>query len=129
MGAIHGRLLTAWSLAGVVGPLLVVYISQAAVAQGVPKAELYDTTLYVLPVLLVVGLVCNLLIRPVPSRYFMPPEQVAALQASQGAVATGGSFGIGLGGFSPGVALAWSFVVVPIAWGVWMTLAQVKNMF
>ncbi len=129
VGAIHGRLLTSWSLAGIVGPILVVYISQAASARGEPQSAVYDTTLYVLAVLLVVGLVCNLLMRPSPARYFMPLEELTALQASQGEVAAGGSFGIGLGGFSPGVALAWACVVVPIAWGVWMTLAQVKNLF
>ena len=129
VGAIHGRLLTAWSTAGVVGPLLVVYISEAATARGVPKSELYDTTLYVLPVLLAVGLVCNLLIRPLAPRHFMAPQEVAALQAGQGvAPAAGNSFGIGRGGFSAGVALAWLCVGLPIAWGVWVTLAQVGNM-
>jgi MFS family permease len=129
VGAIHGRLLTAWSTAGVVGPLLVVYISQAASAGGVPRSELYDTTLYVLSLLLIVGFVCNLLMRPMPTRYFMPADQVAAIQASRGAVSSGGSFGIGLGGFSRAVALAWACVVIPMAWGAWMTLSQVKNLF
>ncbi|WP_158742912.1 OFA family MFS transporter [Acidisphaera sp. L21] len=130
VGAIHGRLLTAWSTAGVLGPLLVSYISQAAGANGVPKTAIYDTTLYVLAVLLVIGLIANLLIRPLAQHHFMAPSEVAALQADQGPrLNEGGSFGIGLGGFSPGVAAAWLVVLVPIAWGVWMTLSQVANLF
>ena len=130
VGAIHGRLLTAWSTAGVLGPLLVSYISQTASANGVAKTAIYDTTLYVMAGLLVVGLVANLMIRPLASHHFMGPGEVAALRENQGMqVAPGGAFGIGLGGLTPGVAAAWALVVVPIAWGVWMTLSQVANLF
>jgi MFS family permease len=130
VGAIHGRLLTAWSTAGVIGPLLVSYISQAASLSGVPKTGIYDTTLYVLAVLLACGFVANLLIRPVSARTFMSPAELASARASQGGTeAASSDTAIGLGGFSGGVALAWLCVVVPIAWGVWMTLSQVANLF
>ncbi|HWK47778.1 MAG TPA: OFA family MFS transporter [Stellaceae bacterium] len=128
VGAIHGRLLTAWSTAGVLGPLLVSYISQAAGTRGVPTAAIYDTTLYVMAVLLVIGLIANLLIRPLASHHFMAPDEVATLQQSHGAAAES-AFGIGLGKMmTPGVALAWLCVLAPIAWGVWMTLSQVANL-
>ncbi len=64
VGAIHGRLLTAWSVAGVLGPVLVNYLRASQIASGVPKAESYTVTMYVMAVLLLCGLVCNLLIRP-----------------------------------------------------------------
>jgi MFS family permease len=34
VGAIHGRLLTAWSTAGIAGPVLVNYLHDTRVAQG-----------------------------------------------------------------------------------------------
>jgi MFS family permease len=69
VGAIHGRLITAWSAAAVVGPQLVNYVSTYQKAQGVPKAEAYNTTMYLMAGLLLVGLVCNLLVRPVAEEH------------------------------------------------------------
>jgi MFS family permease len=69
VGAIHGRLLTAWSLAGVAGPVLVNYLREWQIGQGVPKAEAYSFTMYVMASLLVVGFVCNLLVRPVSAEH------------------------------------------------------------
>ena len=64
VGAIHGRLLTAWSAAGVLGPQLVNYLRDWQIHHGVPKAEAYTVTMYVMAALLLCGLVCNLLVRP-----------------------------------------------------------------
>lgn len=69
VGAIHGRLLTAWSTAGVLGPALVSYIGQYQTQHGVPKAHQYDLTLYIMAGLLVVGLICDLIVRPVDSKH------------------------------------------------------------
>lgn len=69
VGAIHGRLLTAWSTAGVLGPVLVNYIREFQIERGVPKAEAYTVTMYIMAGLLVVGLVCNLLVRRVDERH------------------------------------------------------------
>ena len=69
VGAIHGRLLTAWSTAGVLGPALVSYIGKYQTDHGVPKAHQYDLTLYIMAGLLVVGLICDLLVRPVDAKY------------------------------------------------------------
>ena len=66
VGAIHGRLLTAWSAAGVAGPVLVNYIRQYQIDNGVAKADAYTVTMYIMAGLLLVGLVCNLLVRPLP---------------------------------------------------------------
>ena len=72
VGAIHGVLLTAWSAAGVAGPVLLNYIRQYEINSGVPKADAYGVTMYVMAILLVIGLLCNLAIRPVADRYYMP---------------------------------------------------------
>jgi MFS family permease len=68
VGAIHGRLLTAWSAAGVAGPVLVNYIREYQIDSGVPKAEAYTVTMYIMAGLLIVGFVCNLLVRPAGDR-------------------------------------------------------------
>jgi MFS family permease len=69
LGAIHGRLITAWSMAAVFGPQLVNYISTYRIEHGVARAEAYNATMYLMAVLLLVGLVCNLLVRPVDKRF------------------------------------------------------------
>ncbi|HEX5832175.1 MAG TPA: OFA family MFS transporter [Gemmatimonadaceae bacterium] len=73
VGAIHGRLLTAWSTAGVLGPVLVNYIREYQIGRGVPKAEAYSLTMYLMAGLLVIGFVCNLAVRPVHPRHHVPP--------------------------------------------------------
>ncbi len=69
VGAIHGRLITAWSIAALVGPSLVNYISTANIESGMSKAQAYNSTMYFMAVLLGVGLVANLLVRPVDAKY------------------------------------------------------------
>ena len=59
VGAIHGRLLTAWSTAGIIGPVVVNYIREFEIAAGVPRDHVYDVTMYILAGMLVGGLVCN----------------------------------------------------------------------
>ena len=71
VGAIHGRLLTAWSAAGVFGPVLVNYIRQYQIDHGVAKADAYSFTMYLMAGLLLVGLICNLLVRAVHERHFI----------------------------------------------------------
>ncbi|HET8996554.1 MAG TPA: OFA family MFS transporter [Acetobacteraceae bacterium] len=74
VGAIHGWLLTAWSAAGVFGPVLVNYIRQYEVTHGVPKADAYNYTMYIMAGLLIVGLICNLFISAVHERHHMGEE-------------------------------------------------------
>jgi MFS family permease len=69
VGAIHGRLLTAWAVAGVLGPVLVNYIRQFQIDHGVPKAQAYSITMYVMCALLLVGFLCNFAMRPVEERF------------------------------------------------------------
>jgi hypothetical protein len=69
VGAIHGRLLTAWSTAGVLGPLIVNAIADARIAAGVTGPGRYTLSFSIMVGLVVVGFVCNELIRPVADRY------------------------------------------------------------
>ena len=72
VGAIHGRLLTAWSAAGILGPSLVVYIKNRALANGVPVEQSYNQVLYIMAGILILGLISNLLVKPVSSKYHQP---------------------------------------------------------
>jgi MFS family permease len=71
VGAIHGRLITAWSAAAVIGPALINKLFEARVAAGVPKAQAYNGTLQLMAVLLAVGLIANLLVRPVHTKHHL----------------------------------------------------------
>jgi len=77
VGAIHGLLLTAWSAAGIFGPVLVNYIREYNVTHGVPKAQAYNTTMYIMAGLLVVGFICNYFVKAVSSRFHMSSEPSA----------------------------------------------------
>ncbi|MDB5618320.1 OFA family MFS transporter [Tardiphaga sp.] len=131
VGAIHGRLLTAWATAGIIGPVVVNYIREFQIAAGVPQARVYDFTMYILAGMLVVGLICNFLVRPLAAHWFMKPEEVAALQAKGAAAANvgGGSYGIGKGGLDARTAAFWAFVGIPLAWGIWITLQNAVRIF
>ncbi len=76
VGGIHGRLLTAWATAGVLGPVLVNYIREYQIEHGVAKADAYTTTLYIMAALLMVGFLCNLLMKEVHERHYMKHGEV-----------------------------------------------------
>jgi MFS family permease len=129
VGAIHGRLLTAWSTAGIVGPVVVNYIREFEITAGVPRDHVYDVTMYVLAGMLVIGLLCNMMIKPLADKWFMKPEALAALQAKRGAPTLEGDYGIGKGGLDAKALAFWCFVGIPIAWGVWITLKNAAIIF
>ncbi len=78
VGAIHGRLLTAWSAAGVFGPVLVNYIREYQIDHGVVKADAYSITMYIMAGLLLIGLICNLAMRPVSEHHHLPGQEADA---------------------------------------------------
>jgi len=127
VGAIHGRLLTAWSTAGILGPVVVNYIRDAQIAAGVPRAEVYDRTMLILAGFLVVGFIANLMVRPVADKWYMQPEHGTGAKAAK--TAATGAFGIGRGGFSLMALLAWAVVGIPILWGIWDTLKKALVLF
>src|SRR5579863_4578754 len=81
VGAIHGLLLTAWSMAGIFGPVLVNYIRQYNVEHGVARADAYNVTMYLMAVLLVIGFFCNLFVKAVDARHHMPRERALDTEA------------------------------------------------
>jgi MFS family permease len=78
VSAIHGRLLTAWSTAGIVGPLIVNGILDHYVARHIPKQEAYPVILHIMAGLLVVGFLANLVVRPVAEKYWVKSETYIA---------------------------------------------------
>ncbi len=128
VGAIHGRLLTAWSTAGIIGPVMVSYMRDAAIASGVARTSVYDVTFYLLAGLLVIGFIANLLIRPVAAKWFMTDAEIADLQAGRGepTLITSRS---DAGGNGLIVALAWLAVGIPVLWGIGITLTKVAVLF
>lgn len=73
VGAIHGRLLTAWSAAGVAGPLIINGILDAQGKPGTLHAANYQPALFTMVVLLVIGFAANLLVRPVAAKFHETP--------------------------------------------------------
>ncbi|WP_314915312.1 OFA family MFS transporter [Pseudomonas helleri] len=132
VGAIHGRLLTAWAAAGVLGPVLVNYLREYQLSIGVPRAAAYDITLYILAGLLVLGFICNLLVRPVADKYFMTDAQLAAEQAlghDKGADTTTSLEWNAAPGSRPLTIAAWLAVGIPLLWGVWVTVQKTAVLF
>ncbi len=135
VGAIHGRLLTAWSTAGILGPFLITYIRDSQLDAGVSKALVYDRTMYILAGLLLLGLACNLLVRPVGGVHYMSAEQLAyernlAHERSGAIGRSSWSAGAGAASTHPlATLLAWSAVALPLAWGVWITLQKAVVLF
>ncbi len=123
VGAIHGRLLTAWSLAGIAGPVLVNRIREYQIKSGVAKADAYTVTMYLMACLLVVGFVCNLLVRKqelaqtatasAPGEATTPPAEVHS--PSQVNWLT--------------LSFRWAWVGIPLAWGVSRTILTSLALF
>jgi MFS family permease len=136
VGAIHGRLLTAWATAGIVGPVVVNYVREYQIDHGAPRAAAYGITMYVLAGMLALGLVCNLLVRPLPERWFMTPgelereRQLARERAAASALPAGGEAATDDNATSPFVlALAWLAVGLPLGWGIFITLGKAVLLF
>ncbi|MEF3080865.1 OFA family MFS transporter [Luteimonas sp. SMYT11W] len=138
VGAIHGRLLTAWATAGILGPLVIGYMREHQLSLGMPPSQVYNTTMYILAGMLVLGLICNLLVRPVNPKYFMSPQELAHEKqlAHEKVDASGKSLisqdemdRIGAGGNPALVAFCWAAVGIPLAFGIWKTLEKALVLF
>ncbi len=133
VGAIHGRLLTAWSAAGMLGPLVVNFLRDSQIDSGVPKALAYDNTMYILAGFLLAGFICNLLVRPVAGRYFMSAEQLAyerKLAHERAEAVTSGPATAPGGASTPLTAvLAWAAVGIPLGIGILITLQKATALF
>ena len=130
VGAIHGRLLTAWSVAGIAGPLLIAAVREAQLKSGMAVNLVYDRTLYMMAGLLLIGLICNLMVRPVKEDVTMSDDELAIERAqshedniaSHAISAARGSFGL-LG------VIAWLAVGIPFLIGLTIALQKATALF
>jgi MFS family permease len=131
VGAIHGRLLTAWSVAGVAGPFLIAALREAQLSAGVAKNLVYDRTLYILAALLLIGLIANLMVRPVKEAHHMSDEELARERSLQheAPLTAANAEESARGGFGIVGIFAWSLVGIPFLVGVWMALSKAAALF
>jgi MFS family permease len=131
VGAIHGRLLTAWSTAGVLGPVLVNYIREYQIGRGIPKADAYNFTMYILSGLLLIGLFCNLAVKPVAEESYMVDEQLEAERRLTLEVRKQNDRSRSTPRLRSWAlaTLAWMSVGVPLLWGIYKTLKLAWQIF
>ncbi|MGB4810959.1 MAG: OFA family MFS transporter [Methylophilaceae bacterium] len=134
VGAIHGRLLTAWSTAGILGPVIVNYMHDTRLEAGVPFDKIYAPIFLVLASMMVIGFIANWLIKPVAEQYYMTDAELAlAHQQAHEKVMTNKESKPGHNSQVTSqpilVILAWALVLIPIGYGIWMTLQKAWGLF
>lgn len=132
VGAIHGRLLTAWATAGVLGPVIVNYMRDYQLSLNIPREQVYNQTMYILVGMLMIGLICNLLVKPLDNKWFMTDAELAEekrLAHEKMAASAAGSASSRDNVPTAVVVIAWLAVLVPLAWGVYRTLQSVAKLF
>jgi len=123
VSAIHGRLLTAWSCAGIAGPAVINFIHEwelHRVKSLVTPERAYDKAIWFFAAILLLGFVANLGVKPLVVKPANPPPDtsqsvsIAKLSANV-----------------PWLYLipAWFAVGVPMAWGVAMTIKKTLQLF
>ena len=132
VGAIHGRLLTAWATAGILGPVVVNYMRDYQLSIGIPREQVYNQTMYILTGMLVVGLIANLMVKPLADKWFMTDAELAeekmhAHEHTKEEVLV--AFDAKEHTSTAIVYLAWIAVGIPLAWGVYRTLLTVAKLF
>ncbi len=133
VGAIHGRLLTAWATAGILGPVVVNYMREYQLALGIPREQVYNQTMMVLAGMLMVGLICNLSIRPVADKWFMDEtdlaEEKSLAHESMDTISAENENGNVRRTSTVTVLLVWIVVLLPLSWGIYKTLLNVSKFF
>jgi MFS family permease len=138
VGAIHGRLLTAWATAGILGPVIVNYMRDYQLSLGLPREQVYNQTMMILAGLLMIGLVCNLLIRPLADKWFMTVDELAEEKQHVREVMIEDDVhsmdhknqGRNVKITHPiRVWLAWVMVLLPLSWGIYKTLINATKFF
>jgi len=133
VGAIHGRLLTAWATAGVLGPVIVNYLRDYQLDHGVPASQAYNVIMYVLAALLLLGFVCNLLVKPVAEKHYMTDAELEAerqLAHEKSMKLNGDKVESQQTESHPLLAVvAWTLVAIPISYGIFSTLQKAWILF
>lgn len=135
VGAIHGRLLTAWATAGILGPVVVNYMRDYQLKLGLPPDRVYNQTMYILVGMLVIGFICNLLVKPLNPKYFMTPEQLevekrlAHEKAKAAEVSASGAMMADTPSSPIVLVVAWLLVLVPLAWGIYRACITAAKFF
>lgn len=137
VGAIHGRLLTAWSVAGIVGPSVVAFIREAQIARGIPTEQVYNSTMYILAGLLVLGFLCNLLVRPVAEKHYMTEEDLEKERRLAHEVDESKTIKVSSAAPSwrpdpsslPLVIVCWILVGIPLLWAMWRAVISAAALF
>jgi hypothetical protein len=133
VGAIHGRLLTAWSTAGILGPVVVNYMHDTRLEAGVPFDKIYAPIFLVLAGMLVVGFIANFLVKPVADKYFMSDAELAEEHkiSHEKSLENGAKTVVASDSEQHPilVKLAWAAVLIPISYGVWSTVQKAWVLF
>jgi MFS family permease len=133
VGAIHGRLLTAWATAGVLGPVIVNYLRDYQLDHGVPASAAYNVIMYVLATLLLLGFICNLLVKPVSDKHYMTDAELEAERqlAHEKSIKLNGDKVESQQSESHPllVFVAWTLVAIPISYGIFSTLQKAWILF
>lgn len=138
VGAIHGRLLTAWSTAGILGPVIVNYMHDTRLEAGVPYDQIYAPIFLTLAGLLVVGFIANFLVKPVAEKYYMTDAELELEHklaheksvASSNNKSASRSKTTSQSASHPVLAIvAWALVLIPISYGMWSTLQKAWVLF
>jgi MFS family permease len=130
VGAIHGRLLTAWSTAGIVGPVIVNYMHDTRLEAGVPFDKIYAPIMLVLAGMMVIGFIANMLIKPLDDKDFMTEEELAAVRsAGHEKVSAKATAAVATERHGFILTLAWAAVLIPIAYGIWSTAQKAWSFF
>lgn len=125
VGAIHGRLLTAWSAAGIAGPLIVNGFLDARGEPGNLQAADYRPALLTMAALLAVGFVANLLVRPVADRFHEPERTEPTATSAEGDVVEAHD----VERRTRLLVLAWAVVGIPLGYGIYETAAKAVELF
>lgn len=132
VGAIHGRLLTAWSTAGILGPVVVNYMHDVRLEQGVSFDQVYGPIFYVLAAMMLIGFVANLMVRPVADKYFMSDSELAEEKkiAHEKVMVTNNDANLPqVVNNSSLTVIVWLCVLIPISFGVWSTVQKAWVLF
>ncbi|OIQ99377.1 putative MFS-type transporter YhjX [mine drainage metagenome] len=135
VGAIHGRLLTAWSTAGILGPVVVNYMHDTRLESGVPFNQIYGPIFVTLAGLMAVGFLANFLIKPVADKYYMTDAELEVEhkllheQSMKGKPTKVVHDGEGASVGMIGAVVVWAAVLIPISYGIWSTVQKAWTLF